>query len=193
MDFAVGICDGVGVPAISLEITAMKWKNGNIWIWHRMGSTIVIPTNAGWKNTSEGPVNVMGAGLAKDAAERTKEFPGLAARYGAACATDMPCFWMPEWHLIMVPTKKLIPEKPWLSWKAPASIERVTESLVWLQKLVDQEHASFERGVYVPLLGAGNGKLNEELIQELMDKILVHPLFIGVTWIGDLSGVRMGS
>ena len=157
----------------------MNWKNGNIWVWYRLGCTIVIPTNAGYKITRQGFQNVMGAGLAKEAA---KQFPDLPLWYGEVCQQGNPCFWMPEYSLIMVPSKVLIKDRPWLSWKAPATIERVAESLQWLQKLVEQEHKSFERNVYVPLIGAGNGQLDESMVKELMDKILVHPLFVGVTW-----------
>ena len=157
----------------------MNWKNGNIWFWHRLGSTIVIPTNAGYKITRQGNQNVMGAGLAKEA---SKEFPNLALEYGELCHLENPCVWMQDYRIILVPSKVLIKDKPWQSWMAPATVERVTESLRWLQKLVEADSKSFEKNVYVPLIGAGNGQLDEEIVKELMEKVLVHTLFIGVTW-----------
>ena len=157
----------------------MNWKNGNLWVWHRLGATVVIPTNAGYKITRKGFENVMGAGLAKDAA---KEFPRLPLQYGALCQQEIPCAWMPEYRLLLVPSKVLIKDQPWLSWKAPATVERVTESLRWLQELVEQEQKYLEKNVYVPLIGAGNGQLHDEIVRELMDKILIHPFFVGVTW-----------
>ena len=148
----------------------MIWKTGNIWIWHQMGATIVIPTNYGWK--SDG-TNVMGRGLAKEAAE---QFPDLPELYGESCQLSIPELHWPERRLILVPSKELNREAPWLSWQAPATIQRVQRSLEWLQA----NAGSFPNKVYVPCLGAGNGQLDDELIQELMDKILVDPKFIGV-------------
>ena len=69
-------CDGLGAhrPDIPIAIQPtegmMNWKNGNIWVWYRLGCTIVIPTNAGYKITRQGFQNVMGAGLAKEAAKQ---------------------------------------------------------------------------------------------------------------------------
>ena len=105
----------------------MKWVKGNIWIEHKMGSYIVIPTNAGWKGNGD---NIMGAGLAKDAMKRFPELPRL---YGAYCQVKTPRVVFDEFRLILVPSKPLNEKQPWLSWQGSADYETVKKSLQWLQ------------------------------------------------------------
>ena len=79
----------------------MKWVNGDIWIYHKLGSTIVIPTNAGWKSDGN---NVMGRGLAKQASEKFKD---LSLMYGQYCKIKQPHCYFENKRLILVPSKKL--------------------------------------------------------------------------------------
>jgi len=148
----------------------MLWLTGDIWKYHRGGRVIVIPTNAGWKHNGE---NVMGRGLALDAA---KMYPYLPMAYGMACmVNEVYGYFRPE-RLILIPSKKLNEKKPQLSWKQPSDIFTITESLMWLE-----DHAAeFPDLVYVPLLGAGNGGLEETISIDLMEKILKNHIFIGV-------------
>jgi len=149
----------------------MQWVTGNIWQFHSIGRVIVIPTNAGWKNSGE---NVMGRGLARDAAQM---FPELPIIYGAFCQAYQPHQYFKEYRLICVPSKGLNKKKPQLSWKQPSDIFIITESLMWLE-----EHANefSNTSVYVPVLGTGNGELEREPVVELMNELLKNPKFIGV-------------
>ena len=150
----------------------LHWKEGNIIAWYNMGRTIVVPTNAGW--TKEG-ANVMGAGIAKEIANVV---PDLPAVYGKYCQSEETRVYLPEMRLILVPSKPLIPDTPWLSWKQNADPKTVRESLSWLQANAKK----FPTPVYVPLIGAGNGKLTPEAVSSLMDTLLTDECFIGVTW-----------
>jgi len=149
----------------------MKWTKGDIWIYHKLGKIIVIPTNGGWKSDMS---NVMGRGLAKQASEK---FTNLPLRYGKDCVHLQSYQYYKDLRLILVPSKKLNEKHPYLSWQQESDKDTVTTSLEWLQQNVD----SFESDkVYVPILGAGNGKMQKGLVEELMDKILIDPKFIGV-------------
>lgn len=151
----------------------MNWITGDIDIWsfHREGSIIVIPTNAGWKNNGE---NVMGRGLAKDAA---KLFPTLPLLYGTCCKLHYPYSYFQIERLICVPSKRLDEENPHLSWRQSADLDTITKSLNWLKK----NAYLFPERVYTPPLGTGNGELKMEVVVDLMNDILLgNPKFIGI-------------
>jgi hypothetical protein len=145
----------------------MQWKTGNIWLYWGQRKIIVIPTNAGWNKEGK---NVMGAGLAKEAAEK---YPYLSKQYGACCIQKKPHQYFEKWNLICVPTKPLNERFPSLSWKQNANERTVEESLIWLNNLL------ILKEIYVPLLGCGNGKLDEGRVSFLMEKYL-DSRFIGV-------------
>jgi hypothetical protein len=149
----------------------MKWTKGDIWIYHKLGSIIVIPTNAGWKSDGS---NVMGRGLAKQASEK---FLWIPQDYGTYCRHKYPYCYYPEIKLILVPSKRLNEKQPYLSWQHESDKDTVTSSLEWLQTNVEAFNSD---KVYVPILGSGNGGMQKGLVEELMDKILIHPKFIGV-------------
>jgi hypothetical protein len=148
----------------------MKWTKGDIWIYHKLGKTIVIPTNAGWKSDGS---NVMGRGLAKQASEK---FNWLSQDYGQYCKNENPYCYYSNVNLILVPSKALNKEKPFLSWQHEADKDTITSSLNWLQ----DNSISFPDKIYVPILGSGNGKMQKGLVKELMDRILISGKFIGV-------------
>lgn len=149
----------------------MIWKKGNIWIYWRLGNIIVIPTNAGWKSDGD---NVMGAGLAKQASRELLELPAI---YGVRCRKGDPYFFYKDQRMICVPSKPLNREAPWLSWKGNATREQVDSSLAWLRDNADE----FDRLVYVPLIGCGNGGLDPTIIKPLMEQYLGNnDKFIGV-------------
>jgi hypothetical protein len=150
----------------------MNWKNGNIWIYYKLGSTIVIPTNEGWKHDGS---NVMGAGLAKDAAQIFSELPKI---YGRDCQLLTTRVYYKDYRLILIPSKPLNVKSPHLSWQGVANIATVAKSLRWLQDTKD----NYPEKVYIPLIGTGNGGLDPDLIKELMDKVLTSEKFIGVTF-----------
>jgi hypothetical protein len=150
----------------------MIWKHGNIWVWYKLGHTVVIPTNAGWKSNGE---NVMGAGLAKDA---VRLVPDLPVVYGADCQARLPWQYYPEWRLICVPSKPLNEGQPHLSWMGTADPATVQDSLRWLQ----ENAQCFPSVVYVPIIGSGNGSLSAELVQAYMEDVLKDERFVGVTW-----------
>ena len=151
----------------------MKWVSGDIWIYWKLGSIIVIPTNAGWKSDGS---NVMGRGLAKQSSEK---FKNLNFEYGWKCQELQPYQYFEDYRLILVPSKKLNEKQPWLSWQHEADQETIRNSLVWLQQNVK----SFQiEKIYVPILGSGNGNMQKGLVQEIMDNILIDPKFIGVNY-----------
>lgn len=130
---------------------------------------VVIPTNIGW---SEAGVNVMGAGLAKQAAAR---WPGLPVWYGALCkqfGARTPVVANAEYGCVLFPTKPLDANEPHLSWKQPSSLHLIEEGLAQLVGL------PVEGDVMVPLLGCGMGRLPESAVLPLMRKYLEADRFI---------------
>ena len=151
---------------------------GDAWkLFYAKGYDLVIPTNAGW--TKDGR-NVMGAGLAKEAkevCENGAHIVDLAALYGGLCRTGSSRVYLEPLRLILVPSKPLLRDKPWLSWRQPSDGWTIKESLEWLVEHRDV----FRECVGVPLLGAGNGRLDPVFVKGLIEASLGrYPKFIGI-------------
>lgn len=138
----------------------IKILRGNIWKLAEDLDFLVVPTNIGWTRSGQ---NVMGAGIAKQARQ---EDPSLAEWYGAQCqqyGADTPV--LSRGRLILFPTKPLNVESPWLSWMAKASLARIEQSLLELRKFKRPD----KRGkILIPLVGCGNGKLDEDDVMPLL-------------------------
>jgi len=155
----------------------MEIHKGNIWSL-RKDHAIVIPTNMGWKKDG---TNVMGRGLAKQAAERYRGLPKLLGKeYGIAGAfglmkanNDPPVVRTQEpdgVELIFVPSKKLV-IPAYLSWKEKADLALIRKSLEKLKRI----HLGRTRKpkIAIPLIGTGNGQLPKSLVDDL-----IHELFV---------------
>jgi len=138
----------------------------NIWDLHDLGGWVGIPTNIGW--TKNG-YNVMGAGLAFQAKEK---YPDLPFQYGRILRnhyeknSGILVVEIPEYKLLMLPTKPLNEDMPSMSWNGSSSKELIEKTLtqlgVWLST-----HP--EENVYIPFLGCGNGGLNISDIKPLIE------------------------
>jgi len=136
-------------------------------IWDLQGNYwIVIPTNIGWKSNGE---NVMGAGLALQAAIKYPELPYI---YGQCCKrrdTSNLMIYPPE-GLIMFPVKPLNYQFPHLSWQGDASIDMIIESCIQLNRT----KLSDNRSIALPLVGCGNGRLKKEDVMPVLHRHLDH-------------------
>jgi hypothetical protein len=142
---------------------------GDIWDFVSDPTPIVIPTNIGW--TAEGK-NVMGRGLAKQAAERCD---GLARWYGDLCRThreSLPVVRHPRYPLIMFPVKPLDIASPYLSWKQPASLQLIERSCTQVRRILNNTDI-FK--IYLPLVGCGNGGLEFKDVYPILNKYLNDP------------------
>ncbi len=148
----------------------MLFATGDLWDY-LPSHAIVIPTNLGW--TSSGS-NVMGAGVAKQAAQR---FGWLAGWYGAACKGDFHrhgnesvvrsiCKGDGNW-LILLPVKPLNTERPYLSWQGPATLDLVERSVRQLAVHKPQEWGG--KKVALPLVGCGNGRLPRAAVLPILE------------------------
>jgi len=176
----------------------MRYKKCNIWILE--GShAIVVPTNMGWRKDGR---NVMGAGVAKQARDRCGNIPMIVGQFykdyrrqwmresmntnppiltalfgrkeqgqdGAlvpAVSADVKLLAPYGWvEMVFVPSKKLV--KPaYLSWKYPSDLRLVRRSLRRLKKI-----KTLREKIAVPLIGAGNGGLDQRLIEGTIAEIL---------------------
>lgn len=149
----------------------MREVSDDIWNFQK-DHWIVITTNLGWNTKGE---NIMGAGLAKQAADR---FPHLPAVYGKLCkafGNEMGLVF--DSRLILFPTKSLDEANPHLSWKQNSSLELIEKGLKQLSSI------HITQGIAVPLLGTLNGKLSKDEVLPLMRKylrdskyVIVHPV-----------------
>jgi len=143
---------------------------------------ICIPTNLGWKNDGS---NVMGRGLAKQAARRFRKLPKFIGNSYRQIQTKFhtgvseisinqlaPIIStiMNGTELIMIPSKKLV-KPPYLSWKQKSDARLISRALWHLREdiLGDKFHRMF---FAVPLIGAGNGQLSDELSQSIVESVL---------------------
>lgn len=135
----------------------------DIWDYHKIGCWIVIPTNTCIKSNGQA---VMGAGLAKQAADR---FPGLASGYGTYLGGFEGCNainihrpWPVSNHrLVLMPTKH--------DWRNPSElwmVELVVDYLIqWTSAMTNS------LVFVVPALGCGRGGLRWEDVQPVLDKL----------------------
>ena len=151
---------------------------------------LIITTNVGWNKQGE---NVMGAGLARQYRDRIS---GLAEAYGKFLrryTVDWEDYFAgkpsisttllepsPDHYIylhfdtfLMVPTKALNPQRPWLSWQSDSSlvlIERSLKQLVAFLKLRKLDIP--ETIIYTPLFGCGKGNLDPKDVLPLMVKYM---------------------
>lgn len=151
----------------------IRTERGNIWD-HHASHHIVIPTNIGYKK--KGGENVMGRGLAAQAAKR---FPELPRWYGEYCRTfgkDTPVVIYPDGRLILFPVKPLNEAAPWLSWTNSADLKLIERSAQQLARVI------IEGPVAVSLVGCGNGGLDMGDVRPILDKHLSSKRFTLVLW-----------
>lgn len=148
---------------------------GNIWNLVTKEDAIVIPTNIGWRRDGS---NVMGRGLAKDAAKRWKNLPKL---YGQVCQQRGVDTGIVAWEapkdfpakaIVLFPTKHLYISQPQLSWQNKSSISLIDKSAVELNVMVP---AWPVRHVLVPVVGCGNGGLDSRAVIPLLHRTLTDP------------------
>lgn len=124
---------------------------------------IVIPTNIGWKASGD---NVMGRGLALQAAGR---HPGFPIWYGLECKEAgplTPVLVYPIAPLIAFPVKPLDRKSPHLSWQHPATLDLIARSAKQLADL------TVDRPIAVPLVGCGNGGLSPKDVLPILEQHL---------------------
>jgi hypothetical protein len=148
-------------------------------IWNLADSHwIVIPTNCGWNSRGE---NVMGAGLAKQAAMR---FPELRAVYGKVCRDEAlagranPFMVYGKRRLILFAVKPLWKDAPQLSWKRPADLKMIEAScrclVDWINDGVADSWPELPEPplIAIPTVGCGNGRLHEADVLPILHKHL---------------------
>lgn len=140
----------------------MKVVGGDIWDYEGK-ALVVVPTNIGWKKSGE---NVMGAGLAKQLVGRHPDLPLWYGEFCRANGADTPVVVHEGYGLVMFPTKRLIPQTPWLSWQNKSSMELIERSARQLSELPGEQE------IVLPLVGCGNGGLLAEAVLPLLEKYL---------------------
>ncbi|MGH7198664.1 MAG: hypothetical protein ACREH5_08015 [Candidatus Omnitrophota bacterium] len=149
----------------------MRIVIGDIWAeWEKSSGSIVIPTNVGYRKNGS---NVMGLGLAKDAARR---WPELPAWYGRFCmlygAGAFPIRYDEVRSVILLPVKPFDAVTPHLSWKAKADLKLIESSVEALAKFYGTEP------IYVPMVGCGNGKLKDLDVLPILERHLTDERFV---------------
>ena len=128
---------------------------------------IVITTNIGWKRNGE---NVMGAGIAKQAANR---FPWLPEQYGMICKEhkeETGVVFFEDVRLILLPTKRLNISQPHLSWMNKSDPEFIRKNLLELKSIINED--SKIKKVLMVLPGAKNGGLTIRQSLNIVKNIL---------------------
>lgn len=130
----------------------MREVIGDIWHYHNQDSRsyIVIPTDGFVKSNG---CNVMGRGLARDAAKR---FPSLPKMLGGHL--DLNGNHVAEWPSIKLYT---FPVKD--VWYNKADVDLICRSVGEILDIVPPE-----RKVYIPRVGCGNGGLDWTEVQHIL-------------------------
>lgn len=151
----------------------MKRERGDIWALQQSmhGALVVVPVNCGFNDSG---IAIMGAGVAKQAAER---FRWLRATWGTYCLGAYHAGVLPDPHVdwtsrtILVPTKGCRRENPALSWSLPGDLALVELGLVWLRTFSISWFRTEER-ILLPLIGCGLGGLSQSDVVPLLEKYL---------------------
>lgn len=125
-------------------MTLVHEITGDLWTFHTQGEWIAITTNGVIKDNGEA---VMGAGLAKAAAQRYPDLPrvlGQALRHSG----NHPYAFLST-RIITFPTKR--------HWQHPADLELIIASMKSVAHLIEQHNMS---RVYLPRVGCGLGQLS---------------------------------
>ncbi|MDI3467587.1 MAG: hypothetical protein OJF50_006408 [Nitrospira sp.] len=136
----------------------------NLWDLHACGQWIAIPTNGVLRANGE---NVMGAGLAGQAAQRFPEFPWVVGN-AIGIHGNLPVAW-PQARLLSIPTKS--------HWRTPSILSIITESVIKVFRLLDEHQI---RALYCPHLGCGLGQLRWAHVREAI-RPLIDDRFIFVS------------
>ena len=146
----------------------MRVRYGDIWD-DFPNDLIVIPVNIGFKT---GGNAVMGAGIAKQAADR---YPDLPAWWGFQCQRfreDTPVMMHAHYRMLFFPTKPLNEDQPWLSWQGDAD-----SKLLWRSAAQLAAFAFDDQTISIPLVGCGLGKLTAETVLPILRMFLNHHRF----------------
>jgi hypothetical protein len=146
----------------------MLIENVDIWDKYEHGYYVVVTTNIGWKKNGDA---VMGRGIAAQAAHK---FPFIIRQYGDECKKhkqNTSIIVYNDIRLILLPTKHLNANQPWLSWQSDSSLELIEKGLIelknWLQIMSDtgkrvnynELNSCGNVRVAMPLPGCGNGNI----------------------------------
>jgi len=146
----------------------MRVRYGDIWDdWPT--SPVVVPVTIGWKT---GGSAVMGAGIAKQAANR---YPDLPQWWGFHCQQfreNTPVLFHPKYNMIFFPTKPLDEDRPWVSWRQDSDAK-----LIWRSAAQLAAFGPVEQTISIPLVGCANGKLSTELVLPILKTFLSHSRF----------------
>lgn len=146
----------------------IKTERGSIWAYENTHA-LVIPTNLGWRMRDQS--NIMGRGLALQAAKKYPDFPIWFGRECAARREATPVLVYPSAPLIAFPVKPLNAEAPWMSWKNKADLKLIERSAKQLAEL------KVERPIAVSMVGCGNGGLEMSDVRPILDRYLSHDRF----------------
>lgn len=149
----------------------MLEMKGDIWAWAD-DSLVVVPTNVGWRFDGK---NVMGAGVAKQAAAK---YAGLAVWYGSVCRAfreNTPVVRYFRSAVLCFPVKPMASD-PSLSWRQKADLELIARSTRQLAKW--QGMMGWEGRVVLPVVGCGNGGLEEAAVMPILRRWLQDDRFV---------------
>lgn len=149
----------------------IRAEYGDLWDYEET-HLLVIPTNIGW---TQGGANVMGRGLALQAAKKYPDFP---LWYGKVCrqlGSLTPVLKYPKAPLIAFPVKPLNQKSPWFSWKSGADLRLIETSAEILKSSATE--LGWEK-VAVSMVGCGNGGLEMSEVRPILDRHLSDDRFV---------------
>lgn len=149
--------------------TTMQYRSGDIWeLAHACEGLVVVPTNTTIRKDG---LAVMGAGLAKNAADK---FPSLPQQLATHINRWNERLYVDQ-HVICLPTKR--------DWQQSSTIELVEQGCRELAEL-DRIFTicGYKRPILVPQLGCGLGGLKwERQVRPVVDSLLESERFILVS------------
>jgi hypothetical protein len=144
----------------------MKYEKGDIWsLGISRSGIVVVTTNLVLKQNGDA---VMGAGIAKDAAQRHPELPTILGRHIRTWG-EKPLLYK---DMVCLPTK--------FDWRKNSDIdliERGCKELVWIDYILRMSGGT--RQIFLPRLGCGLGGLNwERQVRPIVDAHLIGDQFV---------------
>lgn len=155
---------------MAYNVGTMQYQRGDIWqLQYECQGWIVIPTNTTIRQDGRA---VMGAGLAKQAADR---YPELAKDLGDHIRVfdDVLFTSLP---IVCLPTKH--------DWRRPSQLRWIERGCIALKEFADLlTSVNYHNAILLPQLGCGLGGLDwERQVRPMIDSILEGDRFVLVQY-----------
>ena len=139
-------------------------RGADLWSFLHLNHWVVVTTNTVVKKNGKA---VMGAGIAKDAADRFPILPDIYGKYLKEATDKSDIAIIPLIGVVLFPTK--------YNWNAPSDLSLIEKNAIRLaNRFIENKTVGMGRAnhVFLPPLGCGLGQRKWEEVEPVISPIL---------------------